>query len=222
MNQGKKIETARKYRNLTQSELAKIVGVNQRTISSAEQGKLKKDPSYILRIAKALKILPEWFISYSDHRPIEQVDLNIIFKQQSLFSDVQMIWLPKIELNEIKGWLKGKLILQRERYKFMLNKNYSAKTFIITLSDDSMEDTSAYSLEKGAQIIIDPQAEVTLGKFILAKCNNKFFFRRLAQEGAEKILVPLNKFYEKIKFNEKSGDEIIGVAQQAFHVVELP
>ena len=49
----------RKYRNLTQEQLAEKSGVKQETISALELGKIK-NPSYriVVGLAKALKVPP--------------------------------------------------------------------------------------------------------------------------------------------------------------------
>ncbi|MCG3462718.1 helix-turn-helix domain-containing protein [Xenorhabdus bovienii] len=57
-----RIKAKRSEMNMTQSELAAIVGVKQQSIQQAESGLVKR-PRFIVEIANALKCDPSWLIS---------------------------------------------------------------------------------------------------------------------------------------------------------------
>lgn len=56
-------------RGLTQSELAKAVGVSQGYIASLESGARKGDPGLFLRMAKALRVPMEAIVEESEQGP---------------------------------------------------------------------------------------------------------------------------------------------------------
>ena len=56
---GERLKTARIKRNLTQVALAQLSGVPQQTIQGIESQRIK-ETRHIIRLAKALKINPEW------------------------------------------------------------------------------------------------------------------------------------------------------------------
>jgi len=55
-----RVKAARISAQMTQAELAKIVGVDKRTISQYEIGKMFLRPSTLLRLANVLKVEPSW------------------------------------------------------------------------------------------------------------------------------------------------------------------
>ncbi|EKT66901.1 helix-turn-helix domain-containing protein [Providencia alcalifaciens] len=59
-----RVKSRRVELNLTQSELADMVGLKQQSIQQIESGLIKK-PRFIIEIASALKCEPSWLISGS-------------------------------------------------------------------------------------------------------------------------------------------------------------
>ena len=59
---GKRIRQARIRLGLSRANLAKLVGVNERTITNYENGKTMK-PSILQKIAKALEVDPQWLLT---------------------------------------------------------------------------------------------------------------------------------------------------------------
>ncbi|MBC8947309.1 MULTISPECIES: helix-turn-helix transcriptional regulator [Xenorhabdus] len=54
-----RVKIRRSEMNMTQSELAAIVGIRQQAIQSIEAG-LTRRPRFILELSRALKCDPEW------------------------------------------------------------------------------------------------------------------------------------------------------------------
>ncbi len=57
-----RIKAKRSEMNMTQSELATIVGIRQQAIQQIESGLIKR-PRFILEIANALRCDPSWLIN---------------------------------------------------------------------------------------------------------------------------------------------------------------
>ncbi|RNW09795.1 XRE family transcriptional regulator [Morganella morganii subsp. morganii] len=60
-----RVKTRRVALNLTQSELAEMVGLKQQSIQQIESGFIKR-PRFIVEIATALKCDPSWLICGTD------------------------------------------------------------------------------------------------------------------------------------------------------------
>ncbi|HDU8581340.1 helix-turn-helix domain-containing protein [Morganella morganii] len=60
-----RVKTRRVALNLTQSELAEMVGLKQQSIQQIESGFIKR-PRFIVEIANALKCDPSWLICGAD------------------------------------------------------------------------------------------------------------------------------------------------------------
>ncbi|KNZ82779.1 helix-turn-helix domain-containing protein [Morganella morganii] len=60
-----RVKTRRVALNLTQSELAEMVGLKQQSIQQIESGLIKR-PRFIVEIATALKCDPSWLICGAD------------------------------------------------------------------------------------------------------------------------------------------------------------
>ncbi len=61
-----RVKNRRVELNLTQSELAEMVGLKQQSIQQIESGLIKR-PRFIVEIAKVLKCDPSWLISGSEN-----------------------------------------------------------------------------------------------------------------------------------------------------------
>lgn len=84
---------------------------------------------------------------------------------------------------------------------------------IVTVQDDAMFCyTENVHIPKGAEILIDTSADIALGKIIAVELikTGKIFFRKLAQIGGKKYLIPLNTKHPKIKLNSRF--KVVGVA----------
>jgi SOS-response transcriptional repressor LexA len=77
----------------------------------------------------------------------------------------------------------------------------------------ALGDSMSPEFEHGTVIIIDPEAVVKDGSFVLAKVDGEYIFRQLKIQGERYFLQPLNDLYETV---EISGlDDLEGVIVQA-------
>lgn len=77
----------------------------------------------------------------------------------------------------------------------------------------ALGDSMVPEFEHGTVIIIDPEAVVKDGSYVLAQIDGEYIFRRLNIQGDKYYLQPLNDLYETV---EISGiDMLEGVIVQA-------
>lgn len=80
---GKRLELARLIRRMHQSQLARELGVVQKTISYWESGKSPIPSPHLVNLCKVLNVPMDWFVL-----PIEQVPFSEIFPElDELFDD---------------------------------------------------------------------------------------------------------------------------------------
>ncbi|MBI9099532.1 MAG: helix-turn-helix transcriptional regulator [Spirochaetaceae bacterium] len=94
---GQRISNARKELNITQEQLAKIVGLTQPTLASYEIGRRKIPIPIFLEISEALRMDLDSFFPYLERRkrgPVSKVDLELEkvkalpLKQQKIIMDM--------------------------------------------------------------------------------------------------------------------------------------
>ncbi len=69
---GKKIKIARRTKRITQTELARAIGVSDKSISAYESGRIDPPISVLSKIAKSTDHSLEYFISESTENSIVQ------------------------------------------------------------------------------------------------------------------------------------------------------
>jgi transcriptional regulator with XRE-family HTH domain len=75
---GKQIATIRKKRGLTQIQLARAIGIDQKLVSSYEVGRITLSAGMLFRIAKALKVSPEVILGGGNGKgEVEDASLKI-------------------------------------------------------------------------------------------------------------------------------------------------
>ncbi|WP_198264381.1 S24 family peptidase [sulfur-oxidizing endosymbiont of Gigantopelta aegis] len=91
-----------------------------------------------------------------------------------------------------------------------MDSSCSAKEmFALRALGDSMEP----EFEHGRVLIIDPEAVVRDGSYVIAKVDDEFIFRQLRMYDKKFFLQPLNDLYETIEIN--GLDDLEGVIVQS-------
>ena len=76
MNLGERIRNLRKSKNITQEELAKMIGVKRSVISKYENGSVNISTNNLLEISKALEVDPSVLLDWN--RPIDETDKELL------------------------------------------------------------------------------------------------------------------------------------------------
>lgn len=79
----------------------------------------------------------------------------------------------------------------------------SARSFALKVDGDSMEAPTGVSFPKGSTIVVDPEARVASGSFVLAKQNptSPLVFKQFVIDGNRRYLKPLNPRYPIVEIN---------------------
>lgn len=163
MSRGKRLKQARKGQGLTQTELAKISGVKQNTISQAENDKTGLSIDTWENLANALNCSPAFLIS-GEGEAREGTKAP-----SEMLSFSQWINVPMLGKNAVacagngSGGMAGvyaeasSSIMLPGELLGTISINADQRPFIITIEGDSMEEAG---IMDESQVVINPSEEV--------------------------------------------------------------
>lgn len=178
---------------LTQSELAKLVGVAQRTIASYEIGESTPRLKALLRLASALRVTPEMLSTGVEKKNSDE-------ESQRKTSNSSKV--PVLTDEQIISRYMGGVIFEESERLIHTDIQVSSSSFAYLVRDDSMINSEGgeYSFPPGSVIVFDPSLPSRSGDFVLVVlggANPLVFFRRFAG-GMEVVnFSPLNTSYPK-------------------------
>ncbi|MBB1384392.1 helix-turn-helix domain-containing protein [Pseudoalteromonas sp. SG45-5] len=179
MDIANRVKKLRKALDLTQHQLAELVGVAQNSIQKLEKGDTK-NPRNIEALARALQCTPEFLqFGISENKNNNVMPGPTIKNTAPLISWVQAgAWS---EISEIKAY---------DAERFMCPVNCSDLTFVLKVQGISMEP----KFDEGDLIFVDPEAECIHGSYVVARLDddNQATFKQLIIEGGHKFLKAAN------------------------------
>jgi len=102
---GKRLADVRKSRGLTQTQLADLIGINQRLVSDYEIGRVGISAEMLARFCMALRCSADTIMAISKELPKEQNNLRFVKRLKRIEQ------LPplkqKVLLQTIDGFIKG-------------------------------------------------------------------------------------------------------------------
>lgn len=210
MEYKERIKAARRHANLTQAQLAKIVGIDQASISDLERGRSQRS-SYNASIAKACGVSAIWIESgtgpmvapAADHANVKDV-----VQPEMLYRYPVISWVSAGSWEEaVQPYPDG----FSDRYEV---SDYDSKgpAFWLEVKGDSMTAPTGTSVPEGMMILVDTEADVKPGKLVIAKlpASNEATFKKLVEDGGTRYLKPLNPAYKMVELDKDC--RIIGVA----------
>ena len=210
MEYKERIKAARRHAGLTQAQLAKLVGIDQASISDLERGRSQRS-SYNASIAKACGVSAIWIESGSGQmvsdRP-EDANVKDVVQPQMLYRYPVISWVSAGSWEEaVQPYPDG----FSDRYEV---SDYDSKgpAFWLEVKGDSMTAPAGVSVPEGMMILVDTEADVKPGKLVIAKlpASNEATFKKLVEDGGLRYLKPLNPAYKMVECDEDC--RIIGVA----------
>ncbi|WP_438284242.1 LexA family protein [Pseudomonas alabamensis] len=191
-----RIKAARKHAQLTQVALARLVGIDQASISDLERGRSGRS-SYNASIAKACGVSALWLENGTGEM------LGIATPEPSNVATAQQPELffryPVISWVAAGAWAEAVEPFPpgfSDRYEM---SEYAAKgpAFWLEVKGDSMTSAVGQSITEGTLILVDTEAEVQHGKLVIAKLadSNEATFKKLVEDGGRCFLKPLNTAY---------------------------
>lgn len=178
-----RVKSLRKKLNLTQYQLADLVGVAQNSIQKIEKGETK-NPRNIEALARALQCTPEYLRFGVGGGDGGSENSNVV-PGPTLKSAVPLIsWVQAgawSDITEIKAY-------EAERY--LCPVKCSDLTFALKVQGVSMEP----KFFDGDLIFVDPEAECIHGSYVVARLDddNQATFKQLIIESGHKFLKAAN------------------------------
>ncbi|QXH63793.1 LexA family transcriptional regulator [Pseudomonas azerbaijanorientalis] len=210
MEYKERIKAARRHAGFTQAQLAKLVGIDQASISDLERGRSQRS-SYNASIAKACGVSAIWIESGSGpmvSETNEQSNVKDVVQPQMLYRYPVISWVSAGSWEEaVQPYPDG----FSDRYEI---SDYDSKgpAFWLEVKGDSMTAPAGVSVPEGMMILVDTEADVKPGKLVIAKlpASNEATFKKLVEDGGVRYLKPLNPAYKMVECDENC--RIIGVA----------
>ncbi|OCG65273.1 hypothetical protein A9G39_00900 [Gilliamella sp. Imp1-6] len=195
INEGfpERLSSMRKAHSLTQTEIAKMVGISQRQIASYEAGKAKPRQNTLLDLAFYLGVSPSWLGSGTDaninewesYTPTTHQEQITIFDLDSF--DLSLFDENKFNTNKLELYpLPDKL------------KNIHKSAFAIRMSGDSMETSKNLGIPDGSIVTFDMNAKIKSGDICLIKIDDVYSIKQLFIDTNQTTAHPLNINYSDI------------------------
>ncbi|HFQ5443035.1 TPA: LexA family protein [Vibrio vulnificus] len=199
-----RLNHAMRLTGVTQSELARRIGIKQQSVSQICSGKSVRS-RYTMQIAEALCISANWLATGSGDIWITD-DANIKGR------------IPLINWVQAGNWTEiaeGFAQEDAEEWREVTGKAHGG-CFALRVKGDSMENPSGKkSIPEGAVIVVDPEMSYSSGSLVVARLEASIeaTFKQLVIDGDQRYLKPLNPQYPAIPIN--GNCTIVGVVKQA-------
>ncbi|MDM7321249.1 MAG: XRE family transcriptional regulator [Fervidobacterium sp.] len=201
---GERIRQARLSLGLSQAELAKLVGVSERTIRNYESGEIKK-PHHLHKIAKVLKVSPDWLLK----------GVGTLPEKQEISPTAVILYYPNVVVSAGFGAINEneesiRLYIDKALLE-LLNIHTSHNLILVRVSGDSMEPLISH----GDYIIVERTQKARNGEVIIANINGEVYVKKLLKDpfGRWVRLTSTNPYYPDIELKgaEIESLKVIGV-----------
>lgn len=214
MEMNERIRARRKELKLTQSVLAKLIGVNRVTVTGWESGDYKPGGENLQALAAALECNPQWIVDGKgdplDNAPPATVPTEYFgIKEIPVLSWVQAgEWTEsdsQVTIQDVKEWI-------------YTTASVSSEAFALRVRGDSMTNPSgAPSIPEGSLVVVDPDrmiSEDASGKIVVAQIigSTEATLKKYVVDGPFKYLVPLNPNYRPLEVN--GNCKLVGIVRQ--------
>ena len=185
MSIGRRVKQARKSAGLTQSDLAKVVGIKQSTISELERGD-SRSTSYIALIARACGVSAEHLEGITEN--------DLVPQGYSAAGDMPRITrsVPQISSIQASRWMENGVTREIQEAKhWPCPVACGPDTFAMRVEGVSMTP----DFPPGMIIFVDPSVPAGTGKKVVAflKDENTTTFKQYFEDAGEKFLKAMNK-----------------------------
>lgn len=177
----KRILERRKNLNLTQTFIARAIGVSKASVSLWEKGDTSPKGEHLYALAKVLKCEPSWIL-YGKGTPTEVSNIEEAPPLQGLY--------PVISWVQAGDWAQIFEQNKQDAEHYPCPVKCSDKTFLLKVRGMSMSPT----FNEDDLIFVDPEIEPSNGKYVVARLDdeNEATFKQLIIEGEHKFLKAAN------------------------------
>lgn len=198
---GARIRQVLSEKNLTQAQLARLVGVKQQTISYICATDSPASTSrYATKIAQVLGVNPSWLQSGEGG----QHDPSVRIEVEGVELTVRRVSL--VASRDVPALLEGRDAFVKKA-GLMTDANTGPKAFAVEIEGDSMRPL----FRPGDRIVVDPDLTPEPGDFVVAQVQGAVTFRKYrARADAEFELAPMNDDWPVVK-SDNDFVKVLGV-----------
>lgn len=198
---GARIRKVLAEKHITQSQLARLVGVKQQTISYICSPDSPATTSrYATKIAQALGVNPAWL----QHGEGDQFDPMVRIELEGVLLSV--VRVPLLAPSDVLPFLKSGGNNKNKKV-MMTDSQIGEGSFAVEIEGDSM----APLFKHGDRVVVDPTLAAEPGDFVVAEIGGAVTFRKFRQRDAKHFeLVPLNNDWPTVS-SEHSTINLLGV-----------
>jgi SOS-response transcriptional repressor LexA len=198
---GARIRQVLSEKNLTQAQLARLVGVKQQTISYICATDSPASTSrYATKIAQVLGVNPSWLQSGEggQHDPSVRIEMEGV--------ELTVRRVPLVASRDAPALLEGKDAFVKKA-GLMTDAKTGPRAFAVEIDGDSMRPL----FRPGDRIVVDPDLTAEPGDFVVAQVQGAVTFRKYrARADAEFELAPMNDDWPVVKSDHDSV-KVLGV-----------
>lgn len=207
-----RLKQARQNARLTQSELAKLVGISQAAIQKIETGKAATS-TRLIEISKALNVEPEWLSVGTGDSPAPHISSSVKIELADDVSNIERYRVDILDVEASAG--KGVMVLDDfietitsieysvEEAKRLFGGRPAETIKMITVKGDSMSET----FEPRDQIFVDTTIDHFDGDGIYVfVLDNQLYIKRLQMQYKKLAIISDNPRYETWYLEENSID----------------
>ena len=192
------LKAVRKSKGLTQSDVAKFIGISQNNYSYWENGKVKIDNATLLKLADFFGVSVDYLLGREPSEEDKRIQAIGGFN------------VPDKYLIPIVGQVvAGKPVESPENiegYVYIEHKN-AQEYFALRVSGDSMINAG---IVPGSLLIVHKQNTAYSGDIIVASVDGESTVKRYKENAGAVFLMPENSAYNPILITEKTAFYIFG------------
>lgn len=197
---GDRIREAREARKMSQSDLARALGIRPQAVNNWESGATQPRPQKYPDLCRVLGVTRSYLLGEQNLELTNITPGPDIVKKIPIISWVRAgQWSEAIDMTE-PGYA--------EDWEYTSEK-VGPNAFMLRVVGDSMEPM----FPAGLLLTIDPGIEARPGDYVVAKVGDHATFKQLTQDAGRLYLTPLNPRYPVIEVDEHT--KIVGVVMSA-------
>lgn len=197
---GSRIHEARINKELDQYTLAEKIGISTRTLQRWEKGEQVPDSNYLMRIAKATGVRPEWLLTGEGeiYSPPAERSKIISLQKETILRKVPIVDIPllsSVPAGKTTAIFHPEYV---ERYVTVDNIN-DPNAFALIVKGASMSP----KIEDGDIVVVSPRREVRNGDICVVRVNDEDVLKKVKIDNTHIHLIPLNPEFEPVSVKKK-------------------
>ncbi len=195
----KRFKNVISQQNITQTELSKLTGITQSSISDWLNGKYSPKQDKIDILARALNVSPAYLMGWNDS-PSEDIDIS---KIPGVIMPVKLKRIP------ILGSIAcGEPLFAEQNYEgyFMLDENLAGADFCLRAKGDSMIEANIFERDL---VFFKKTNDVENGTIAAVLIDDEATLKRISKSEDMLILQPCNRIYSPIIIKPEDDKRVL-------------